>query len=148
MQPWQVAALAAACCIGGHYLLLRAASGRIGDTLGALILETTAAIGISLAWLFGLRGGETTTRAGVVYAVLSGLFISAGSILIFYALRRGGPVASTGTIVLGGGVTISAILAPVLFRESMSGRRLLGIALGIAALIVLATETQPTKESP
>ncbi len=148
MQPWQVAALGAACCIGAHYLLLRAASGRIGDTLGALILESTAAIGIALAWLFGLRGGETTTRAGVVYAVLSGLFISAASILIFYALRRGGPVASTGTIVLGGGVTISAILAPFLFREAMSGRRLLGVALGIAALVVLATEAQPTKESP
>src|SRR5689334_9170780 len=107
MQPWQVAALAAACCIGAHYLLLRAASGRVGDTLGALILETTAALGIALAWVFGFRGGEATTRTGIVYAALSGLFISVGSILIFYALRRGGPVASTGTIVLGGGVTIS-----------------------------------------
>jgi bacterial/archaeal transporter family protein len=143
MQPWQMAALGAACCIGAHYLLLRAATGRVGDTLGALILETTAAIGIALGWALGLRGNVATTRAGVVYAALSGLFISVGSILIFYALRRGGPVASTGTIVLGGGVTISAILAPLVFREAMSGRRLLGVALGIAALIVLATEAQP-----
>ena len=143
MQPWQVAAVGAACFIGAHYLLLRAASGRISDTLGALVLETTAALGIALGYAFGLRGGGATTRPGVIFAVLSGLCISVGSILIFYALRRGGPVASTGTIVLGGGVTISAILAPLVFKEAMSARRLVGITLGIVAMIVLATESAP-----
>src|SRR5262249_28054385 len=37
MQPWQQAAVGAACLIASHYLLLRAAAGRIGDSLGALV---------------------------------------------------------------------------------------------------------------
>ena len=146
MQAWQLAAVGAAGLIAVHYLLLRAASGRIGDSLGALILEGTAAIGIAFAYAIGVRGGNVqTSRAGVVYALLSGLCISVASILIFQALRRGGPVASTGTIVLGGGITLATLAAPWLFREPMTARRLVGVALGVAAMALLATERPPTE---
>lgn len=149
MQAWQLAAIGAAGFIAGHYLLLRAASGRIGDSLGALVLEGTAALGIAIAYAMGVRGGNIpTSRAGILFAVLSGLCISVGSILLFQALRRGGPVASTGTIVLGGGVAISALLAPWLFREPLTARRLIGVALGITAMIILATERASTTELP
>ncbi|MDB4935017.1 MAG: hypothetical protein JWP87_1989 [Labilithrix sp.] len=149
MQAWQLAALGAAGFIAAHYLLLRAASGKIGDSLGALVLEATAAAGIALAYLLGIRGGNVeTSRAGVAFAVLSGLCISVGSILIFQALRRGGPVASTGTIVLGGGVALSSLAAPWLFREPMTARRAVGVALGITAMILLATERSTTPEVP
>lgn len=145
MAAWQQAALGAACLIAMHYLLLRAASGRVGDSLGALILEGTAALGILLAYVVGLRGDVVaTTREGVLFAMLSGVCISVASILLFFALRRGGPVASTGTIVLGGGVAISAMVAPILFREPLTPRRLVGVALGVAALVVLSTERTPS----
>jgi uncharacterized membrane protein len=148
MQGWQLAAMGAAVFVASHYLLLRAASGKIGDSLGALVLEGTAAIGIAIAYLVGIRGDVATSRAGVVFAVLSGLCISVGSILLFQALRRGGPVASTGTIVLGGGVALSALASPWLFREPMTVRRLIGVALGVAAMILLATERTSTSEAP
>ncbi len=144
-EAWQLAALGAAGFIAAHYLLLRAASGKIGDSLGALVLEGTAALGIAL----GVRGGTMpASRTGVTFAVLSGLCISVGSILLFFALRRGGPVSSTGTIVLGGGVAISSLLAPWLFREPLTARRLVGVALGITAMILLATERASTTELP
>jgi drug/metabolite transporter (DMT)-like permease len=141
MQGWQIAALAASCCITAHYLLLRAASGKIGDSLGALVLEATAAIGVAVMYAIGLRGGEVpTTRPGIVYAMLSGVGITGASILLFFALRRGGPVAATGTIVMGGGVALSAMIAPFVFREPLTPRRIAGVVLGIAAMIILSTE--------
>jgi uncharacterized membrane protein len=141
MQPWTLASLGAAVFIAGHYMLLRAASGRLGDTLGALILEGAAAVGIALNFFFGPRGAAVeTTRQGVTFSVLSGLCISGASILLFSALRRGGPVAATGTIVLGGGVTLSALAAPFLFAESFSVRRAIGVALGVAAMVVLSVD--------
>jgi transporter family protein len=151
MQPWQQAALGASCLIAFHYLFLRAASGRIGDSLGALVLEGTAAFGIFFYWLYASRMGNEsvpTTRAGLVFAALSGLGISGGSVLLFFALRRGGPVAATGTMVLGGGVAISAILAPVIFKEPLTVRRIIGVSLGIAAMIILSTEKAPEKVDP
>ena len=149
MQPWQQAALGAACLFASHYLLLRAAAGRIGDSLGALVLEGTAAFGIFAAYLFGIRGESVaTTKWGFAFAVLSGLCISAASILLFFALRRGGPVASTGTISLGGGVALSALMAPILFREPLTLRRVVGVALGVVALFVLSTEPAGSTQAP
>jgi len=142
MPPWSLPALGAALFVCVHYLLLRAASGRIDDRLGALVLEVSAALGIAGSLvLAGRASGVATTRAGVVCAAASGLAVSGASILLFTTLRRGGPVASTGTIVLGGGVALSALVAPVLFGESFTGRRALGVALGLAAMWVLGGET-------
>ena len=67
--------------------------------------------------------------------------MSVASILIFMSLRKGGPVASTGTIVLGGGVALSALAAPLLFGESFTVRRAVGVALGMAAMWVLGGES-------
>jgi drug/metabolite transporter (DMT)-like permease len=143
MQPWQQAALGAACLFATHYLLLRAAAGRVGDSLGALILEGAAAVGIFVAYMCGIRGEPVTnTRSGLLFAVLSGFCISGASILLFFALRRGGPVASTGTIALGGGVAMSAVVAPILFREPLTLRRIVGVGLGFAAMFVLSTEPE------
>ncbi len=142
MQPWVISAIGGAFGIAVHYLFLRAAAGRINDTLGALVLELTAAVGIALAYALGLRGGPSIapTHLGIAFAALSGLGISAASILLFAALRRGGPVAATGTIVLGGGVVISALVAPLLFGDVWTPRRAIGVALGIAAMIVLSVD--------
>jgi len=142
MQAWVGASLGAAVFIAGHYMLVRAASGRLGDTLGALVLEGAAVIGIALYYAFGPREAlpVTATRSGVLLAALSGLCISGASILLFTALRRGGPVAATGTLVLGGGVTLSALASPWVFAEGFTGRRILGVLLGVAAMLVLSTD--------
>ncbi len=138
MQPWFAAAIGAAAFIAFHYSFLRAAAGRLGDTLGALVLEATAAAGIALYHLVAPRSEVATTRLGVVLSVLSGLGISGASILLFSALRRGGAVATTGAIVLGGGVTLSALVAPWAFGEGFTLRRALGVALGVLAIGVLS----------
>jgi bacterial/archaeal transporter family protein len=141
MQGWVGASLGAAIFIGVHYMLLRAASGRLNDTLGALVLEGAAVFGIALNYLFGPRGPAIeATKLGITFSALSGLCISGASILLFSALRRGGPVAATGTIVLGGGVTASALLAPWIFGEGFTLRRALGVALGVAAMVVLSLD--------
>jgi bacterial/archaeal transporter family protein len=140
MQPWVGASLGAAVFIAAHYLLLRAASGRLNDTLGALVLEAAAVVGIALNYLLGARGPVVAaTRAGILFAAMSGLCISGASILLFAAMRRGGSVAATGTIVLGGGVALSALIAPLVFAEGFTVRRAIGVALGVAAMAVLST---------
>jgi multidrug transporter EmrE-like cation transporter len=148
MQAWQIAALCASVLIAGHYLTLRAASGKIGDSLGALVLEATATVGLVLMYAIGVRGDVATTRGGLLFSITSGLCITGASILLFFALRRGGPVAATGTIVLGGGVALSALAAPFLFREPITTRRIIGVALGVAAMIVLSTEKTASPELP
>jgi multidrug transporter EmrE-like cation transporter len=139
MPPWSPPALGAAVFIALHYLFLRAASGRVGDRLGALVLETTAALGIAASFALGFRSASVpTTRSGLVLASASGLAISFASVLLFASMRRGGPVAATGTIVLGGGVVLSAMAAPWLFGEAITLRRVVGVCLGLAAMVALS----------
>ena len=99
MPSWSPPALIAAVFIALHYVLLRAASGRLEDRLGALVLEGSAALGIAMSLVFGMKDTAVpTTRAGLAFAVGSGLSVAVASVLLFTSLRRGGPVASTGTI--------------------------------------------------
>jgi hypothetical protein len=44
-------------------------------------------------------------------------------------------------LVFGGGVALSALLAPVLFGEAFTLRRALGVALGLASMWVLGSES-------
>ncbi len=141
MPAWSPPALGAAVFIAIHYLFLRAASGRLEDQLGALVLETSAALGIAATFVLGLRSAPVqTTRSGIAFSAASGLAITFATILTFGALRRGGPVASTATVVLGGGVVLSAVAAPWLFGEAVTARRVLGVCLGLAAMAVLSQE--------
>jgi uncharacterized membrane protein len=142
VPAWFLSAALAAVFIAVHYSLVRAASGRVGDALGALVLEASAALGIAAYYAVMGRRDDTvaTTPRGLVCSVVSGLAISFASILMFGALRKGGPVATTGTVMLGGGVTLSAFAAPLVFGETMTARRALGIALGIAAMAVLSRD--------
>jgi hypothetical protein len=141
MPAWTPTAFGAAIFIALHYLLLRAASGRVEDRLGAFVLEAAAALGIAASLLLPRGTTVPTTKGGLVFAVCSGLAVSVASVLLFATLRRGGPVASTGTIVLGGGVALSALAAPWLFGEPFTLRRAAGVALGFAAMWVLGTES-------
>jgi transporter family protein len=141
MPGWSPPAIGAAVFIALHYMLLRAASGRVEDRLGALVLETTAALGIGISFLLGIRTAPVaTTRMGLALAAASGLAISFASVLMFSALRRGGAVASTATIVLGGGVVLSAMAAPWIFGEEVTPRRVIGVCLGLVAMAVLSRE--------
>jgi drug/metabolite transporter (DMT)-like permease len=140
MPPWSIAAVAAAGFFAVHYLTLRAASGRIGDAMGAFVLEGSAALGLLVLLMFRRAGELPASTHGVAWSCASGLCISGASTLLFAALRQGGPVASTGTIALGGGVAISALIAPFIFGEAFTARRICGAALGIAAMLVLAGE--------
>src|SRR5262249_44698244 len=98
--------------------------------------------GIALSYVLGLRTGDVpASRSGVGFAVMSGLSVSVASILMFQALRRGGPVGSTGTITLGGGVALSALAAPWIFREPLTSRRIVCVVLGVVAMLLLSTET-------
>ena len=140
MPSWSISALIAAVLIAAHYLTLRAASGRVSDALGAVLVEGAATAGLIMLLLARVGAPGSTTTPGVAWSCASGLCISGAMALLFHSLRTGGPVSATGPIVLGGGVTLAALAAPLFFPEGFTLRRGVGIALGFTAIVLLATE--------
>lgn len=140
MPSWSISAVAAAVLIAAHYLTLRAASGRVSDALGAALLEGAATAGLLVLLVARVGAPGVATTPGVVWSCVSGLCIAGATTLLFHSLRAGGPVSATGPIVLGGGVTLAALAAPLFFPEGFTLRRGVGIALGFTAVVLLATE--------
>jgi uncharacterized membrane protein len=145
MNEWALPAALAAVLVAGHYLTLRAAAGKAADGLLAAVVEGTAAL-ILWAYVALVPSARTVERGvtrGLTWSMVSGACIAGMMLLLFAALRRGGPVAATGTLVLGGGVTLAAALSPSLFGDAFTARRALGVGLGLAGMLVLATEPSP-----
>jgi transporter family protein len=107
--------------------------------LGGFVVEATAALSILLylafLWLAN-RWDQRSTSGGVLYSVLTGVCVGAGTIAFFLLFQKGGPL-STVPIILAVGAAMMAIAGIVFFREPASWPRLTGIVLAIVGLLLL-----------
>ena len=139
MAAWFWYAVVAAVLYGAHQIFTRMAAERIGEGLGSLIVEGSAALSIliylAILWLGG-RWNQKFSGAGVNYSLLTGICVGAGTIAFFLLFQKGGPLSSVPAI-LAGGAAIMAIADIVFFREAPSWQRIVGVAFAIIGLFLL-----------
>lgn len=139
MASWFWYAVVAAVLYGAHQIFTRLASERIGEGLGGLVVEATAALSILLylgfLWLTG-RWNQKFSASGFNYSVLTGFCVGAGTIAFFLLFQKGGPLSSVPAI-LASGAAIMAVAGILFFDESLSWQRLIGVTLAIAGLFLL-----------
>lgn len=139
MRDWFWYAIGAAVLYGLHQIFTKMASERIGDGLGGFVVEASAALTIllylALLYFFG-RWNQNVTSAGIIYSVLTGLCVGAGTVLFFLLFQKGGPLSAV-PMILAGGAALMALAGLLFFREPLSWQRLLGIAFAIAGLFLL-----------
>lgn len=136
---WLVYAIGAALLYGLHQVFTKLASERISDGLGAFVVEATAVatIVIYLAWLYAShRWRQTWTGAGLVYAMLTGVCVGAGTIAFFLLFQRGGPLSAVPAILAVGGALMAGV-GIVWFGEALRPERLLGIVLALIGLYLV-----------
>jgi bacterial/archaeal transporter family protein len=139
MPAWFSYAVWAAVLYGLHQIFTKLAADRIGDGLGGFVVEATAAMTILLylAWLrFGGTWNQTWSAPGVLYSVLTGICVGAGTVVFFLLFQKGGPLSAV-PMVLAGGAALMAIVGILFFKESASAPRLLGIVLALIGLFLL-----------
>lgn len=133
MSGWFWWAVAAAVLYGLHQVFTRLAADRIGD---GLVVEATAAVAIGLYLLVAAATGrwdQPVSRSGVLWSVLTGVCVGAGTIAFFRLFQKGGPLSAVPAI-LAGGAALMAVSGILFFREPATPRRLVGIALSLAGL--------------
>jgi len=139
MAGWFWYAIGAAVLYGLHQVFTKLAADRIGDGLGGFVVEAVAALTILgyLAYLwFAGRWNQKASSAGVVYSVLTGVCVGAGTILFFLLFQKGGPLSAV-PMVLAGGAALMVLIGILVFKEPAPWPRLLGIALAILGLLLL-----------
>jgi bacterial/archaeal transporter family protein len=112
---------------------------RISADLGGFVVEASAALIITcyVAWLWSQGGGrKNTTGPGIFYSVLTGLCVGAGTVGFFLLFQAGAPLSVVPS-VLAAMSALTALAGFLLFKESFSWARVLGILLSLAGLFLL-----------
>lgn len=139
MNQWFWYAVGAAILYGLHQVFTKMASDKIGDGVGGVVVEGTAAVTIGLyllaLWLSG-KWNQQVSASGVGYSVLTGICVGVGTVLFFLLFQKGGPLSAV-PMVLAGGAALMAIAGILFFREPLSLRTILGVSLSIAGLFLL-----------
>jgi bacterial/archaeal transporter family protein len=139
MSAWFWFAVGAAVLYGMHQIFTRMAAERISDGIGGFVVEATAAITILiyLCYLYAVGPwDQKATAPGVVYSVLTGICVGAGTVMFFLLFQKGGPLSAV-PMILAGGAALMAIVGILFFKEPATWQRLLGIVPAIAGLFLL-----------
>src|SRR5437763_17160780 len=139
MAAWFWYAVAAAVLYGAHQIFTKLAAARIGEGLGGFVVEATAALSIlaylAFLWLAS-RWNQQSSAQGILYSVMTGICVGAGTIVFFLLFQKGGPLSSVPAI-LAGGAALMAIAGVLFFREPPSWQRIVGIAFAVVGLFLL-----------
>ena len=140
VAAWFWYAVIAAVLYGAHQIFTRMAADHIGEGLGGFVVEVTAALSIlsylAFLWLAN-RWDQKSSLNGIVYSVLTGICVGAGTIAFFLLFQRGGPLSSVPAI-LAGGAAIMAVAGFLFFHEPPSWQRIVGIAFAVIGLFLLS----------
>jgi len=139
VAAWFWYAVIAAVLYGVHQIFTRLAADHIGEGLGGFVVEATAALSIlfylAFLWLAN-RWDQKSSLNGIVYSVLTGICVGAGTIAFFLLFQKCGPLSSVPAI-LAGGAAIMAIAGILFFREPPSWQRIVGVAFAVIGLFLL-----------
>lgn len=107
------------------------------------ILSSVGLLPVALVLLFSrrLRKGTDFGR-GMLLALATGIMAGTGNILLYNALANQGPVSLVFPITSLAPL-VPVISAPFLFKERIRGIQALGVALALAAILLLNTTSSP-----
>jgi transporter family protein len=135
MKNWYWFSLATMFCWGAWGIFGKLASAQINSKLLVLVSITASFL---LLWVLFLATGFEVERnaRGIGYAVLAGVAGSIGSIFFYLALREGKTSVVVPLTALYPLITVA--LSVLFLREEISGVKILGIVLALAASILLS----------
>ncbi|MDO8600375.1 MAG: EamA family transporter [bacterium] len=117
------------------------AGNRIDANLSSVIFNGLGAILPLTVYIFYKfsKGAKllATTSSGIIYSILAGIAIALFSILLIKIFEKSG-LTYVVPLIYGGTVALASLTGWLLFKESVSGLQLLGIAviiIGIALII-------------
>jgi uncharacterized membrane protein len=116
------------------------ASGRISPALGTLIYAASAMMP-ALVWTIWTRAHAplVVTRAGVGWAVATGLAFGVFAGLLFFLFSHGVNLSLGTPIIRLGGIVCATLLGIVVLREPVNVQSVAGFALAAIGIVLIAT---------
>jgi bacterial/archaeal transporter family protein len=148
LKPWLLLSLAALLIWGGWGIFanltaqhLRTYSAIFWEVIGAALVAI-----VVLVFFLRFTGLETSPR-GVTFGILTGVTYTVGLVFLFFALRSGVSEAAVGTggrihtilVITAMYPLVAAVLNYTILNEPLSGRQLLGMTMGVGAIVVFVS---------
>ena len=114
-------------------------SGRISPALGTLIYAVAATLP-ALAWTAWTRAHAPllVTREGTMWAVATGLAFGVFAGILFFLFSHGVNLSVGTPVIRLGGIACAALLGIVVLREPFHVRSLVGFAMALVGILLIA----------
>jgi transporter family protein len=142
-MPWLIIVILTAVFFGLYNFFIKLSAGHIHQILGAVLLQAVALLLGSIALLYLKWRGIPfdASSKGVLFAVLAGVFVGLAEITSFYVFSKGINASVGIPIIVGGTVLVGTLLGIVFLKESLSLLQYVGIALILAGVSILASQS-------
>jgi len=136
---WLIYALLTIISYSLFDLFLKKTSGKIDDYIATLLINTIAVVPPLLFFLFLKMSGKnmSVSREGVLFAIVSGLFVGLASIAFIKMFSSGGNLSIGSPIVRIGMVVLAAVFGVLILKETLSVRQIIGIIISVFGLSLL-----------
>ncbi len=135
MRPWLLYSLLTLALWGLWGFFSKLATGYIGPQ-SVLVYELIGSAIVTVGVLVMIGFKPETQPMGILFAVLTGMCLTLGTLFFFFALSRG--TASIVTVMTALYPLVTILLLFLLYRDPLTVRQIMGMVLGFMAMILFA----------
>lgn len=137
-MEWITFAILTSCFWSLYHMASKATSQLISPIVASVVSSLSLIIGSTLYYFSSLKiSYQSLNLKGLVFAVLMGIGAGIGDIFYVYTYQKGGPISETAPITLIMLVILVLLISNLVFRESMTVYKMIGIVFGIISIYLV-----------
>jgi uncharacterized membrane protein len=136
---WMMYAVGAALALAAADVLVKAAAGRLPNSLGMLLYGSVPFAAGLVWWMVdrkNLAAAAITTK-GVVFATGVGVMFATVTFCMYAAFRAGAPISLASPVIRLGGLLVASVAGVVLWKEPLTLRYVMGLMLVLAGIFLM-----------
>src|SRR5688500_16512621 len=140
-MTWMVYAVGAALSLAAADVCVKAAAGKLPNSLGMLLYGSVPFAAGVVWWLMdrGRMGAEQITTKGVIYATSVGVMFATVTFCMYAAFRAGAPISLASPVIRLGGLVVASIVGFLVWKEPVSARYLIGLGMVLIGVYLMLT---------
>ena len=138
-MSWMGYIVGAALALAAADLLVKAAAGKLPNSLGMLLYASVPFAVGCVWWLIDRRNVEVgaITTKGVIYAIGVGVMFATVTFCMYAAFRAAAPISLASPLMRLGGLVVAGLVGLVIWKEPVSARYFVGLLLVGAGVFLM-----------
>ena len=130
-MTWMIYAVGAALALAAADVFVKAAAGKIPNSLGMLLYGSAPFAAGLVWWLIDRRNIASTaiTTKGVILGLSVGVMFATVTFCMYAAFLRGAPITIASPVIRLGGLVVASVVGVALWREPASLRYVAGLVM-------------------